>query len=127
MKRILCLLSVIYISGCASKYIEPPSSAFIDALPIVKFGGEKPKDNEFIIFYPKEVEIPFTVKINGSIFREGVEISPMITLKNDIYTYKTWFSYDRKSWVYLTDFFDHYFSIGRDLSGGLVKIKLNEQ
>ena len=51
------------------------------------------------------------MSIGGNLFEETAEEILNVTLRDDIYTYKEWISFDRKTWVKGKDVLDTKFEI----------------
>ena len=95
--RTLALLGVcaLLLAGCAS---VQPSAEELSRLPVVQFGQPVPAGSDYILFFPADKPIPTNVSIKGSIFARGAEQRLDVTLRQGIYTYKNWISYDRVTW-----------------------------
>lgn len=99
MKNILVLLAMaalVGIGGCAS--LQKPTAESLGAIPMVQFGETVPASGDFILYFPAGKLIPVVVTIKGSVFSQEAENTLNVTLKRDIYAYKRWVSFDRKTW-----------------------------
>lgn len=84
------------LSGCGAWH-KPSRSAF-DKLPIVEFGRNVPAGGEFILFFPAGKPIPVKTSIKGTALAQTEEKTLEVALKKDVYAYKEWASFDRKTW-----------------------------
>lgn len=89
-------VAALSLSGCAS--LVPPSASEIAALPMVKYGQPAPADKNFILHYPAGVPLPMAASINGNLFEKNEQATLNPRLKRDVYVYKTWASFDGKTW-----------------------------
>ena len=99
MKILLWLMVVVAIiafSGCATS--QKPYQEMFANLPIVTFSESVPTDGNFILYFPAGRPIPTTVSIIGNLFEQTAEEILYVTLRDDIYTYKKWVSFDSKTW-----------------------------
>ena len=95
-KTITFAVAALSLSGCAS--LVPPSASEIAALPMVKYGQPAPADKNFILHYPAGVPLPMAASINGNLFEKNEQATLNPRLKRDVYVYKTWASFDGKTW-----------------------------
>ncbi len=99
MKNILVPLAMALLAGlggCAS--LQKPTTESLDAIPVVRFGETVPAKGDFILHFPAGKPIPVVTIIKGSAISKEAESTLNITLKKDIYAYKRWVSFDRKTW-----------------------------
>lgn len=123
MRKILTVLFMVAIAGCAS--MNTPSSSLIDTVPIVEVGetGNVPK--EHIVFIPANSEFPIEFSVKGSVFNHDISSKVMASFKQDMYLYKYWASLDGKTWINSHKLMSVEPSGGFDKSGGIVEVKLN--
>lgn len=88
----LCLLA---LSACAT----PPDSAQLANLPVVEFGNPVPGGDKFILHFPAGKTIATDVEISGNLLVKPARQVLKVKLKQDIYSYKQWVSYDKQHWV----------------------------
>ena len=99
MKNILVPLAMAVLAGlggCAS--LQKPTAETLGAVPVVQFGKAVPASGDFILHFPAGKPIPVVTTIKGSAFSQETENTLNVTLKKDIYAYKSWVSFDRKTW-----------------------------
>lgn len=97
MKNFLCLaVTALSLSACAS--LTPPSPEEMATLPTVLFGQAAPESKDFILHYPAGVPLPMEASVTGNLFEKDETATLNPRLKHDIYVYKTWASYDGKTW-----------------------------
>jgi len=101
MKNILvpfamAALALVGLGGCAS--LQKPTTETLGAIPVVQFGEAVPAGGDFILHFPAGKPIPVVATIKGSAFSQEAESTLNVTLKQDIYAYKQWVSFDRKTW-----------------------------
>ena len=92
----LALAIILMLGGCAS--MQAPTSEALTAVPVVEFGNAAPEGGDFILYFPAGKPIPMTTAIKGSALSEEAEITQTVKLKQDIYAYKEWVSFDGKHW-----------------------------
>lgn len=98
MKNTLCIgIAALLLAACAN-LASPPSAETVATLPTVRFGQPAPEGKDFILRYPAGTPLPMDVSINGNIFEKNEQTTLNQRLKRDIYVYKTWASYDGKTW-----------------------------
>jgi len=113
MKNTFCLgIAALSLSACTS-LMPPPSAETAAALPTIRFGQPAPESKDFILLYPAGAPLPMDVSITGNIFEKGEQTTLTPRLKRDIYSYKTWASYDGKTWQRATQ-----------LVGGKIELRL---
>ncbi len=126
MKKIIFILVVLMlVSGCTIKIrdkVSHPGSNLIDTVPVIKYGSNNQNEiDDYVIYYPKGEEIPFTSVMRGSLFAKAVQVKSMVILTKDIYTYKNyWVSYDGENWFKHTDLLEYGFYSGLPEDGGFL-------
>jgi len=104
-------IAALSLSACAS--LVPPSAEEAAALPTVRFGQAAPESKDYILLYPAGQPLPMDISISGNVFAKGEQATLAPQLKRDIYVYKTWASYDGKTWQRATQ-----------LVGGKIELRL---
>ncbi|MBS1145403.1 MAG: putative secreted protein [Proteobacteria bacterium] len=84
------------LSACAS--LSGPSPDDIARLPVVRYGQPAPADGNFVLYYPAGVDLPVIAKIDGSLFSKPDQATLKVRIKQDIYTYRQFISFDGKTW-----------------------------
>lgn len=98
MSRILILaLSALGLSACAS--LTPPSSDTLAAVPSIRYGQSAPADGDYILIYPAGLALPMEASITGDLFEADQHATLQPRLKQDVYVYKHWASFDGKQWA----------------------------
>lgn len=95
-KAITLAVAALSLSACAS--LVPPSTSEIAALPTIKYGQTAPADKNFILHYPAGMPLPMEMSITGNLFDKDETATLNPRLKRDVYVYKTWASFDGKTW-----------------------------
>ena len=95
-KAITLAVAALSLSACAS--LLPPSTSEIAALPTIKYGQTAPADKNFILHYPAGMPLPMEMSITGNLFDKDETATLSPRLKRDVYVYKTWASFDGKTW-----------------------------
>ncbi len=130
MKNILISLAMaalVGLGGCAS--LQKPTAESLGATPVVQFGEAVPASGDFILYFPADKSIPVVTTIKGSAFFQEAENTLSVALRKDIYAYKKWVSFDRKTWQLSDDVLG--FNVEIKLPGpehpkpGLVKIQVD--
>ena len=80
-----------------------PEAATLEALPLIKVGQAKPAQGDYIVFLPASELITATAKVQGTLFEKTDSKDLQVKLKQDLYLYKNWVSFDRQKWVKDTD------------------------
>jgi len=123
MKKILNVLFMVAIAGCAS--MNTPSSSLIDTVPVVKVGETDSVPKEHIVFIPANKEFPIEFYVKGSVFNHDISSKVMASFKQDMYLYKYWASLDGKNWTNSHKLMKVEPTGGFDSAGGRVEVKLN--
>ena len=100
MKNVLFALAMTVppgITGCTVQ--EKPTPDTFITVPVVEFGDDVPAKGEFILYFPAGKPIPVVASIKGNALSQEAENNLIIKLKKDIYAYKDWVSFDRKTWL----------------------------
>lgn len=95
MKIALLSLALLGLGACAA----PPTAATLDKLPVVDFGKPVPANGDYILHFTAGKPIPTQVEIGGNLFQQPARHTLTVKLKQDIYSYKNWISYDKQHWV----------------------------
>ena len=104
ISSLIVIIALIAFSGCAT--LQKPSQQMLTNFPVITFGEFVPPDTDFILYFPAGKTIPTTVSIVGNLFEETAEEVLNVTLRDDIYAYKEWISFDRKTWAKGEDVLD---------------------
>ena len=123
MKKLLTVLFMVAIAGCAS--MNTPSSNLIDTVPVVRVGEIGNVPDEHIVFIPANAEFPIEFSVKGSVFNHNVSSKLMASFKHDMYLYKYWASLDGKKWTNSHKLMSVEPSGGFNNEGGKVEVKLN--
>jgi len=100
MKRFLSYLLasvLVGVSGCAS--LQTPSAESLQSVPVVEFGDAVPA-GDFILHFTAGKPIPVVASVTGTALAQEAESTMRVALKQDIYAYKQWVSFDRTTWVH---------------------------
>ncbi|HEY5682167.1 MAG TPA: hypothetical protein VIR61_00640 [Sulfuricaulis sp.] len=100
MKNLLFSLAMTILPGITSCTIqEKPTYDTFNIVPVIEFGNDVPAKGEFILYFPAGKPIPVVASIKGNALSQEAENTLIFKLKNDIYAYRDWVSFDRKTWV----------------------------
>lgn len=102
----LPLVLVTGLSACSGLQRSTgslPEAAALEALPLIKVGQAKPAQGDYIVFLPASELITATAKVQGTLFEKTDSKDLQVKLKQDLYLYKNWVSFDRQKWVKDTD------------------------
>jgi hypothetical protein len=122
-KRIILLGLVTFLNaGCAS--MMPAPADRISALPVVEMGTTPPREGEFVLHVPANSPVPLRVTMRGSLLKGDQSVTGNMTFARDIYIYKYWSSYDRKTWENSHKLLNVAFNGGMDASGLNVNVGL---
>ena len=89
-------LAIIALSACAG--LQPPPTDELSSLPVVRYGQPVAEGKNFILHYPAGVPLPVDALVSGNIFEKNEQALLKPRLKQDIYLYKSWLSFDGKTW-----------------------------
>jgi hypothetical protein len=123
VKKILTVLFLVAIAGCAS--MNTPPSSLIDTVPVVKVGETSNVPKDHIVFIPANTEFPIVFTVKGSVFNHDLSSKVMASFKQEMYLYKYWASLDGKHWINSHKLMRVEPSGGFDKAGGKVEVKLN--
>lgn len=96
MKIWMLLLTLMALMGCAT---QPPTSAEMNSIPVVKFGDPIPDKENYVLHFPAGQAIPTNISVQGNIFSKNKYQRLDMALIKDIYSYKNWISFDGKNWL----------------------------
>ena len=102
----LPLLLVAGLTACSGLQRSSgslPEAAALEALPLIKVGQAKPAQGDYIVFLPASELITATAKVQGTLFEKTDSKDLQVKLKQDLYLYKNWVSFDKQKWVKDTD------------------------
>lgn len=118
------LAAVAFLNaGCASMMPAPADK--IATLPVVKMGATPPAAGEFVLHIPANSPVPLKVATSGSLVKADQSVIGNVMFTRDIYLYKYWSSYDRKTWENSHKLLDVRFNGGIDASGLNVNVGLD--
>ncbi|MBB6133233.1 hypothetical protein HD842_001344 [Massilia aurea] len=122
-------LIVLFTAGCATTVPAPAAmpapTDMISALPVVKMGTPPLGEGEFVLHIPANSPVPLKVTTRGSLLKGSQSVTGSLTFGRDIYIYKYWSSYDRKTWENSHKLLNVAFSGGMDASGLNVNVGLD--
>lgn len=98
MKLISIPATVLAASLVGCSGMTPPSTTDMAKITTVRFGDDAPVGKEFAILYPAGMPLPVLATVNGSLFAQSDQATLHVTLKNDVYAYKQWVSFDGRTW-----------------------------
>ncbi len=96
LKIILLITTVVLTNACTS--MSMPTANTIAGLPTVKFGNAAPLNGEYVLYFPAGSPIDTQVTFGGNLFIKDDTKKLSVIPKQDIYVYKDWLSFDKKSW-----------------------------
>ena len=118
------LLALLTAAGCVS--FQSPDGDLISRAPIVEIGQPKPQGNEYILLVRAGKEVPVKLSVSGSFLSEEGLAETKVKLRQDLYLYKYWSSFDGNHWERSHRMFDALISAGLEPEGGKVDIKFNK-
>jgi len=96
LKMILLIATVVLTNACTS--ISKSTIETIAGLPTVQFGEAVPANGEYVLHFPAGSPIDTPVTFGGNLFTEDDTEQLRVTPKQDIYVYRDWLSFDKKTW-----------------------------
>lgn len=97
LMTVITTSALLITGGCAT--LHQPSDATLNSLPVVTFGEATPANKEFVLYFPAGKPIATKTSIKGNLFVQDANGNLDVALRHDIYVYKNWVSYDRKTWL----------------------------
>lgn len=88
--------SLLILTGCAS--LTPPTAQSLSKIPVIKFGEHAPEKQPFVLWYPAGINIPMNTSVTGSLLEKTDAYTLNVKLKQDVYVYQHWASFDGKTW-----------------------------
>lgn len=99
MKKIASVvLTLIAISLVGCSGMMPPNAKEMAQIPVIRFGDDAPAGKEFALFYPAGMSLPVNASVSGTLLAQSDKATLHVTLKQDVYAYKQWVSFDGKTW-----------------------------
>lgn len=95
-KPIALTLIAVSLVGCSG--MMPPKAKDMAQIPIVRFGDDAPAGKEFALLYPAGMSLPVNASVSGTLLAQSDKATLHVTLKQDVYAYKQWVSFDGKTW-----------------------------
>jgi methionine-rich copper-binding protein CopC len=95
--------SLAACSGLQRITASLPDASVMDALPVIKLGQAKPVQGDYIVYLPASEPVTATTKVQGTLFEKTDSKELQVKLKQDLYLYKYWVSFDKRQWVKDTD------------------------
>jgi hypothetical protein len=89
-------------------------------------GEAPPSDTEYVLYVPANSPIPLKINTRGTLFKNEQSVIGNATFARDLYIYKYWSSYDRKTWENSHRLLNVNFAGGMDVSGLNVNITLDQ-
>jgi hypothetical protein len=121
---VFSLLALLAAAGCAS--FQTPDADLISRVPIVEIGQPKPQGSDYILLVRAGKEVPVKLSVSGSFLSEEGLAETKVKLRQDLYLYKYWSSFDGKRWERSHRMFNALISAGLEPEGGKVDIKFNQ-
>ncbi len=88
--------SLLLLAGCAS--LVPPTAQSLFQTPVIRFGEHAPENQPFVLWYPAGIDIPVNASVTGSLLEKTDTSTLNVKLKQDVYIYQHWASFDGKTW-----------------------------
>lgn len=121
---VFSLIALLTATGCAS--FQTPDEDLINRVPIVEIGQPEPQGSDYILLVRAGKEVPVKLSVSGSFFSEEGLAETKVKLRQDLYLYKYWSSFDGKQWERSHRMFSALISVGLESEGGKVDIKFNQ-
>lgn len=96
---IFATLLSISVAGCASMGPKAPPADQLARLPLVSYGEKADPNQDHIVFFPAGKPVPLEAVFKGNMFAKETTSVAEPVLSRDVYLYKQWVSFDRKTWV----------------------------
>jgi hypothetical protein len=100
---LLIAASLSACSGMQRVTARLPSDDAMAALPTIKLGQPKPAQGDYVVYLPASEPVAASATVQGSLFEKTESKALHVKLKQDLYLYKHWVSFDRRNWVPDTD------------------------
>ncbi len=125
-KALYLLILLSTTSACATRLASGPDLALIQKLPVVRMGTPSHGHKDYILHVPKGQVFPIDLTIDGGPFKGAYHEVINAALKQDMYLYQHWGSYDGKRWQPLRQMLGLGLSMGMDTSKAFIKVELSE-
>ena len=97
----LPLILVTSLSACSGLQRSTgnlPDANVLEALPIITLGQAKPAQGDYIVYLSASELITATTTVRGTLLDKADSKDVQVKLKQDLYMYKNWVSFDKKNW-----------------------------
>lgn len=97
----LPLILVTSLSACSGLQRTTgslPDANVLEALPIITLGQSKPAQGDYIVYLSASELITATTTVRGTLLDKADSKDVQVKLKQDLYMYKNWVSFDKKKW-----------------------------
>lgn len=101
MTRILTaalLAATATLAGCAS-LMPPPGADEMAKIPVVRYGEAPSAGGDYVLLYPAGAPLPVVASVSGSLLSKPGLARMEVATNRDVYLYKSWLSFDGKSWM----------------------------
>ena len=122
---VLSMAAIAFVAvGCAPMMPAPVDK--IQTLPVVNIGDVPPSGTEYVLHIPANSPIPLKINTRGTLLQNEQSVIGSTTFNKDLYIYKYWSSYDRKTWENSHRLLNVNFAGGMDASGLNVNVTLDK-
>ena len=122
----LFLLMLLSAASGGAMQPAPPNPAELQALPIVRMGRATGEHKNYILYVPKGQGFPVQLSFTGKPLKGKIQQVLRATLKQDLYLYQHWGSYDGKHWQPLRQMLGIGLSMGMDNKQAFIKVELTQ-
>lgn len=91
--------TILALTACAGL---PPTET-LAGLPVVRYGQPAPSDGDYILHYPAGEPLQVDAAVTGDLFIRDERATLTPRLKQDVYVFDEWASFDGKHWARGTD------------------------
>ncbi|MGC2165960.1 MAG: hypothetical protein WA632_08110 [Gallionella sp.] len=127
--RILIVVAnIAALSACAG---VPPKPEELAKVPRVEFGQVLPQGNDYVLHFPAGASLPVAAVVEGNLLEHGDQATMHVTLKNDVYAYHQFVSFDGTNWLPSRKLIDIHLELQIPQKGGnnagIVRVKIDEK
>lgn len=92
------LAATVTLAGCAG-LMPAPSADEMAKIPVVRYGEAPSAGGDYVLLYPAGAPLPVVASVSGSLLSKPGQARMEVATNRDVYVYKTWLSFDGKTWV----------------------------
>jgi hypothetical protein len=92
------LAATATLAGCTG-LMPPPSADEMAKIPVVRYGETASASGDYVLLYPAGAPLPVVASVSGSLLAKPGLARMEVATNRDVYAYKSWLSFDGKTWM----------------------------